>query len=303
MRSSLYVPGNHEKRTLQVFHWGADAVIFDLEDAVPRHQKHDARQLVKRRIAEKPPGNCMTFVRINGLHTGEALADLQAVVQQGLDGVVVPKVESTRDVHIVDWLLEQLERERNLMLQGITITPIIETPQGLMRLQDIAGSVKRLHTVALGLGDLTARTGMAWSGQNPALLGLKAQVVLASAAAGLAPPMDTVFADVNDDEGFIEAARLGRMIGCQGKTCIHPRQVKLANRIFAPDAKEVQEAANIVRAFAQQEQGGTASFTMDGQFVDYAVVEKAKRVLELAESWGLAKSGESINTENTEGLK
>jgi citrate lyase subunit beta/citryl-CoA lyase len=288
IRSALYVPGNHDERTLKVFRYSSDAIIFDLEDAVPLNEKEYARNLVEQRIINKPAGNHVICVRINSIDTQMSFMDIQSIVNQGLDCIVVPKVESVRDIHIVDWLIGQFETIRNLDFQYIKLIPIIETPKGIMNVNQIAKSSKRIKTLAFGQGDFTSQTGMVWDKSNPALITIRSQLVVASAAAGLEAPMDVVYPDINNVEGLKEDAKLGHMIGCQGKTCIHPKQIETINNIYTPNSKVVNQSKKIYEAFVNAERAGVASFTIDGQFVDYAIVEKAKKVLELAEILGVS---------------
>ncbi len=277
----LFAPGNHPRKVEKVFGVGADAVILDLEDAVAIDEKVAARQAVLEAL--KKPRPCKGYVRVNALDTPFCYGDLLAVVGRWLDGVVLPKAESAAHVLTVDWLLTQLERERDLPAGGIDLIPIIETGRGVAAVKEIAGSGPRVKRLAFGAADYTRDIGMRWTLEEGELAPTRAAIVLASRVAGIESPIDTPFLHVGKHRDSLHrTTELARDIGFQGKLCIHPEQIDPVNRVFTPTEKEIAEARKIVEAFAAAEAGGSASIQVDGQFVDYPIVEKAKRTLEMA---------------------
>ncbi len=277
----LFAPGNHPRKVEKVFGVGADAVILDLEDAVAIDEKVAARQAVLEAL--KKPRPCKGYVRVNALDTPFCYGDLLAVVGRWLDGVVLPKAESAAHALTVDWLLTQLERERDLPAGGIDLIPIIETGRGVAAVKEIAGSGPRVKRLAFGAADYTRDIGMRWTLEESELAPTRATIVLASRVAGIEPPIDTPFLHVGKHRDSLHrTTELARDIGFQGKLCIHPEQIDPVNRVFTPTEKEIAEARKIVEAFAAAEAGGSASIQVDGQFVDYPIVEKAKRTLEMA---------------------
>ena len=292
-RSLLFAPGNHPRRVEKAFTLGADAVILDLEDACAASEKVATRPVVVDALRRPRP--CLGYVRINALSTEFAYGDLAAVVQPGVDGLIVPKVESAGDLRIVDWLVAQLERERGLPPGRIDVIPILETGAGLAAVHDIARAGTRTRRLAFGAGDFTLDMGLAWTRDETELLPYRSAIVLASRAAGLEPPLDTVWVDLKDADGFRASAERVRGLGFQGKLCIHPDQVPVANAAFTPSEREVARARRIVAAFAEAEAAGSSSFQLDGQFVDYPILYQARRVLAAVERIAAAGRGGEPN--------
>jgi citrate lyase subunit beta / citryl-CoA lyase len=282
-RSYLFCPGNHPRKVAKVFGAGADAVILDLEDAVAISEKAATRSPVVDAL--HPPRPCRGYVRINGLATGFTFGDLEAVVAPGVDGVVLPKVESVLDLAKIDWLIGELEARRGLAVGQIDLMPILETGPGVANARAICGAAKsggRVRRVSFGAGDYTADMGMDWTRGETECDHARAEIVLASRIAGLEPPIDTVWADLSDADGLVASADKVKAMGFQGKLCIHPSQIEPVHRVFTPSADEVARAERIVEAFDRAEAEGSASIQIDGQFVDYPIVARARRVLMLA---------------------
>jgi citrate lyase subunit beta/citryl-CoA lyase len=276
----LFAPASHERHATKALTSHADAAILDLEDAVETAEKPRARALAAKLIAERPPGpRPAAFVRINGLGTPHAYADLLAVVQPGLDGVMLPKVESPAQLEITDWLLLQLERERGLEPRSITVIPTLETAAGLANLDQIATASPRVRRLSLGAGDLSLDLGISIHVAAELLLWVKIRLVIASRAGRLEGPIDTVFTDLGDADGFGEQARQSRRLGFQGKACIHPHQATIANQVFTPDPEETLRAERLVEAFEAATRSGSAAIVVDGEFVDYPIAEHARQVI------------------------
>ena len=279
-RSFLFCPGNHPRKVAKVFDAGADAVILDLEDAVAVSEKAATRSPVVQALGAPRP--CRGYVRVNALDTGFAFGDLEAVIAPGVDGIVLPKVESATDLAKVDWLMAELEAKRGLVAGGIDLMPILETGPGIANARAICAFGGRLRRVSFGAGDYASDMGLDWTRDEAEFAHARAEVVLASRTAGLEPPVDTVWVDLSDAEGLAASAARVKAMGFQGKMCIHPAQVEPVHRVFTPSADEVARAEKIVAAFEQAEADGSASIQVDGQFVDYPIVARARRVLTLA---------------------
>jgi citrate lyase subunit beta / citryl-CoA lyase len=280
-RSFLFAPGNHERRAAKVFQSGADVAILDLEDAVAVDEKIAARESVVRAL--QVPRSGLGFVRVNGVETPWCWADLQAIVGPGLDGVMVPKVESAAQLQVLDWVLTQLERERGLVVGALPLLPIIETALGERHLEALAVASPRVRRFAFGGADYSLDLDLQWTVGEQEFDYLRSRLVHVSRAAGLAAPIDTVTVQVKEPERFATSAARARQFGLYGKLLIHPDQVALCHEAFAPSAAEVARAQKIVEAFAAAEAEGVASLRVDGEFVDYPVVEKARRVLAAVE--------------------
>ncbi|MCW2238827.1 HpcH/HpaI aldolase/citrate lyase family protein [Azospirillum canadense] len=277
LRSLLFAPGNHPRRVEKAFTLGADAVILDLEDACAVAEKAATRPVVVEALQRPRP--CLGYVRVNALTTDFAYEDLRAVVQAGVDGIVLPKVERPDDLRTADWLVGQLERERGLPVGSTDIIPILESGAGFSALDAIARSGTRVRRFAFGAGDFTLDMGLTWTRDELELLHHRSAIVLASRAAGLEPPIDTVWIDLKDANGFRDSSLRARTLGFQGKLCIHPDQVPAVNAAFTPTEAEVRKARRVIDAFAEAEAKGSSSFQIDGQFVDYPILYQAQRVL------------------------
>jgi len=279
-RSFLFAPANHPRRREKAFTLGADAVILDLEDACAISEKAASRAPAAESMRAKAAS--LGYVRVNPLSTPFAYGDIVETVRPGLDGIVLPKVESAADIATADWLIAQLERERGLAAGSVDLMPIIESAAGVANLREIARASPRVKRLAFGAADFTNDLGLAWTRDELELLAYRAEIVLQSRAAGLEAPVDTVWADVKDAEGFAQSAARARSLGFQGKLCIHPDQVDVVNRAFTPSDAEVAKARRIVEAFTAAEASGSSAIQLDGQFIDYPIMYAARRVVETA---------------------
>jgi citrate lyase subunit beta/citryl-CoA lyase len=277
LRSFLFAPGNHARRVEKALTLAADAVILDLEDAVAISEKPATRGLVVAAFGTPRQGRL--YVRVNAYATEWCYADIVAVARAGLDGIILPKVEAADQLRSVDWLLSALERERGLPIGGIDLVPIIETAVGMSAVGAIAASGSRTKRLAFGAGDYTLDLGMVWSRDEAELLPARSAVVMASRAAGIEPPLDTVWADLRDAEGFARSAEHAAALGFQGKMCIHPDQIAVANAAFSPTEAQLAWAKRVIGAFDEAEAKGLASIQLDGQFIDYPIVQRARQVV------------------------
>jgi citrate lyase subunit beta/citryl-CoA lyase len=278
LRSFLFAPGNHARRVEKALTLDADAVILDLEDAVATSEKKATRDRVAAALGR--PRRAALYVRVNALDTEFCYGDLVAVLRRGLDGVILPKLETAAGLASVEWLTSQLEREHGLAAQSIDLIPIIETARGLAGIDAILAAATRARRVAFGAGDFTRDVNMTWSRDEAELAYARARIVTASRAAGLEAPLDTVWVDLADEAGLEASARTALGLGFQGKMCIHPDQIAVVNRAFTPSEAEAAFAARVVAAFAQAEAAGSAAFQLDGKFVDYPIVYRARQVLQ-----------------------
>jgi citrate lyase subunit beta/citryl-CoA lyase len=278
VRSLLFAPGNHARRVEKALSLDADAVILDLEDAVAIAEKPATRATVAAVLQR--PRRGLLYVRVNAVDTAFCYGDVVSVVQPGLDGIILPKVESAAGLATVDWLLAQLERERALPERSIELIPIIETARGLQQLDAILSTGTRVRRVAFGAGDFTLDVNMIWSRGEAELAHARAAIVTASRAAGIEAPLDTVWVGLTDPEGLEASARTALALGFQGKMCIHPEQIGVVNRVFTPSDAETAFAERVCAAFEKAEAEGSAAIQLDGKFIDYPIVYRAQRVLQ-----------------------
>ena len=282
LRSFLFAPGNHPRKVEKVFQAGADVVILDLEDAVAIAEKPKTRTTVVEALKKQHRG--LGYVRVNSLDTEFAWADFSEIVGPWIDGIVLPKVETADQLQTADWILVQLERQCGLEVGSIDLLPIIETGLGVHNIEEITMTKTRVKRVSFGAGDYTRDMNLVWTGLEQELAYTRGRIVLASRAAVIEPPIDAVFIDLKDNEHLKLSTQKAREFGFQGKLCIHPDQVSLVNDIFTPNAAEVTRAEKIISAFEKAEASGSASIQVDGYFVDYPIVEKARRILKISEN-------------------
>jgi len=280
LRSPLFVPGNNDRRIEKAFELTADAVIMDLEDACPVSEKKAGRAAVASALAKKPKKP--TMVRVNGLETAFAYQDILAIVGPHLQAIMLPKAETAKQIAILDWLLNQLELDRGLRLGAIGIVPLVETTAGVSNAALIACASNRVRMLAFGAADYTLDLGCQWSRNELELLLPRQALVAASRLAGIEPPLDTPWIALDDENGFSESVARSRVLGFQGKLCIHPNQLPAVNSAFQPTDEELRKATAIIAAFEKAQAEGSAAIRMDGGFVDYPVVERARRVVATA---------------------
>ena len=253
-------------------------MILDLEDAVAIAEKPATRGAIVAAYAQPRTG--LLYVRVNAADTQFCHGDFTAIVRAGLDGIVLPKVESAATIQTIDWLLGNLERERGLEVGRIDLIPIIETARGLTNTETILGAGTRVKHCAFGAGDFTLDVNMIWSRAESELAYARARVVTASRATGIEAPLDTVWVDLQDEEGLEASTRCALALGFQGKMCIHPNQIAVVNRVFTPTNAEIDFAERVVAAFAEAEKAGSAAIQLDGKFIDYPIVYRAQRTLD-----------------------
>ena len=286
IRVALFAPGIKERVMTKALESGADAVLFDLEDSVPVASKAEARALVAQAIdgAAGRAAPALT-VRVNAAATGMQDDDLAAIVRPGLEAVFMPKVETTAEVQHAAALLDRLESERGMKSDAVEIVLMIESARGVYRCYDLINASPRVATTCIGGardGDLQTDLGCGWSLEGIELMYARSKILLDTRAAGKAWPLDGVFSDLEDEAGLIQDTRLSARLGYVGRTVIHPRQIAPVREAYAVAEADVQYYQRVVSEFEAVEKTGTAAITIDGRLVDYAMYQRAKRVLELA---------------------
>ena len=285
LRSWLFTPGSDARKLSKAAAGDADALIFDLEDAVAESRKAEARLLVAeetRRCGKDRP----VYVRVNSVPTGLIADDLAAICMPELAGVWLPKAETVEDVRHTDDLLTKLEAERSMPVRSVNLLLSFETARGVEDAYELARASKRVTAVSAGTaegGDLHAEMGGLWSDDVGTVPFVRARVALAGRAAGLRCIIDGACTRL-DDPTVARSASAARAAGYSGKMAIHPRHVAAIHAAFAPTEEEVGHANEVIKAFAAAEAAGTAAIAVGGRMIDYAMVVNARRVLAEAEA-------------------
>lgn len=284
-RSWIFMPGNKEKMLDKSPTLGADCVVWDLEDGVPRAEKPAARELIASKLADlpamlqavqEPP---RYYVRINGTASGVTEEDLRAAVSPHLAGIMMPKVESADEVRLVASYLAALERERGIPEGRTRIIATFETALGVARALEIAWASDRIEGLCFGAEDFTLDLGTSRSREGSELFYARSATVLAAAAARV-QAIDTVFSDLNDEEGLRQECARVRQLGFSGKCAIHPRQLPVINQAFSPSDAELEYARRVVEAYEEAQKAGLGVIAVDGKMVDPPVVERSRSLIE-----------------------
>ncbi len=272
-RSVLYMPAANERALEKAKEIAADALIFDLEDAVAPDAKDDARDRACAALRTGGYGNREIAIRANGQGTKWHDADLEAIAQVGPDAVLVPKVNSAEEVRAIEASLERFGAPAHTKIWAM-----LETPIAILNAYEICASSERLTLLVMGTNDLIKELhAQRVSDRSPLMSALGLSVLAARAANKVI--LDGVFNDINDVDGFTNECRQGCAMGFDGKTLIHPSQVEPCNEAFAPNAQEVEYARRVILAFDEAHADGRGVVTIDGRMIENLHVDEARRVL------------------------
>ena len=285
-RSFLFAPGNVARRVEKALTLDADALIVDLEDSVAIAEKAATRKSAA--AALERPRRPRGYVRVNAPSSPFCFSDLNEVLHAKVEGVVLPKVESAADLHAIDWLMWNLERERGIAEGTIDLMPQIETAAGVQRVDRIlqARNLRpyrgpwRVKRVCFGAADYANDIGLSPTLEEPELADARARIVLASRAAGMENPIDSPWFHFKEVEAFGRALERSRRGGFQGRCCVHPDQIAPVNAAYMPAREELAAAERIVAAFREAESRGQAAIQVDGQMIDYPVAHRAQALLD-----------------------
>lgn len=284
-RSMLFVPGNNPGMIRDAHIYGSDSIMFDLEDSVSVNEKDAARFLVYNALMSLRYGKKELVVRINDLASGLGIEDLEAIVRARPHCIRLPKTECAQDVIDCEKEIARIEREAGIPVGSTNMMAAIEGARGVLNAMEIAFSSSRLIGIALGAEDYVTdlRTTR---GDGTELFFARNMILNAARAAGI-DALDTVFSDVNDEEGFIKEAQLIRQLGFDGKSVINPRQIPPLHAVFMPSEKDVLKAQAIVDALEEAEKRGSGVASLNGKMIDKPVALRAQYMLELAAAAGV----------------
>ncbi|HER9903392.1 TPA: citrate (pro-3S)-lyase subunit beta [Streptococcus pyogenes] len=284
-RTMMFVPGANAAMLRDAPLFGADSVMFDLEDSVSLKEKDTSRALVHFALKTFDYSSVETVVRVNGLDSCGAL-DIEAVVLAGVNVIRLPKTETAQDIVDVEAVIERVERKNGIEVGRTRMMAAIESAEGVLNAREIAKASKRLIGIALGAEDYVTNMKTRRYPDGQELFFARSMILHAARAAGIAA-IDTVYSDVNNTEGFQNEVRMIKQLGFDGKSVINPRQIPLVNEIYTPTKKEIDHAKQVIWAIREAESKGSGVISLNGKMVDKPIVERAERVIALATAAGV----------------
>ncbi len=287
-RSMLFLPGNNPNMLINGNCFGADAVIFDLEDAVSPQEKDAARVLVRNTMRYMDFASCETIVRINSIDTDYWREDIDFVLPEKPNLILLPKTSTPADIIAADEYMTEVEKKNNLEVGSVGLIALIETALGVENAYQIATSTKRVKALFLGAEDLTADLQCKRTKAGREIEYARTRLLVAARAAGI-DVYDTPFVDVNDDEGMHSDAIVSKELGFSGKASISPRHVEVINEVFTPTEAEINYAYEVVEAIKLAKQMGKGAISLYGKMIDAPIVARAERTIAIAEALGIQR--------------
>ncbi|MBR2727765.1 MAG: HpcH/HpaI aldolase/citrate lyase family protein [Solobacterium sp.] len=266
--------------------YGCDSIMLDLEDAVAENQKDAARFSLYHALKSIDYGDTEVIVRINGLDTTHWQEDVRVCVAGGADGIRIAKCESAEDVRTVEKAVEAAEEEFGVEKGRTLLMAALESPKGILNAYEICTASERMFGVAISGGDFRKSMQTTPQPDGIDMLYARGHMILAARAAGI-QCFDTVFTDLNDDEGFRREVLQNKAMGFDGKSLINPRQIRFVHEVYTPTEKEVVYAEKVVRSIRENTEKGLGVFTVDGKMIDIAFLPGAERTLRLAKACGM----------------
>ena len=288
LRSMLFLPGNNPNMLINGNCLGADAVIFDLEDAVAPAEKDAARILVRNTMRYMDFGTCGRIVRINSIVTPYWRQDLEQILPYKPDLILLPKTGCAADILEADRYITELEQKLGIPENTVGLMALIETAMGVENAFSIASACKRIRALFLGAEDLTADLRCKRTKEGREIEYARTRLVVAARAANI-DVFDTPFTDVNDDEGIVVDAELAKALGFSGKASISPRHVEVINRVFSPTVAEIDYAYEVVEAIRIAKEQGKGAIALRGKMIDAPIVARAERTISMAVEMGLGR--------------
>ena len=277
-RSLIFVPGNNSRFLEKAKKLSADIVCFDLEDSVPDSEKKNARKLIKDALKMRSEYLSQVYVRTNSPVSGKIPDDLKEIVQKGIDGIVIPKVNNAKELKKIEKTLASLEKKRKL--SKIELMPSIESSEGVTNTHEIASASKRISALIFGVFDLLNDLGIEYTKQSEGAKYARAKIPLDARSAGIYA-LDAIWQDLKDEKGLIEDCKIGKSLGYVGKTIIHPDQISITNKAFYPNNLEIEWAKKVCESYEKSINKGKGATTVDGKMIDEVHYKRAKSLLEL----------------------
>ena len=277
-RSLIFVPGNNPRFLEKAKKIQADIVCFDLEDSVPDNEKTSARKLIKTALKSRSEYSSSIFVRTNSPLSGKITSDLKEIIQKGIDGIVIPKVNNVTELKKIQKTLSGLEKSKKL--KPIQIIPSIESAEGVVNSYPIASFGKRVTAIVFGIFDLLNDLGVEYTKDSPGGKYSRYKIPVDAAAAGIAA-IDGIWQDLNDLKGLQKDCNFGKSLGYAGKSVIHPDQISMVHKSFYPNKTEISWAQKVCNVYLKSTKKGKGATTVDGKMIDEVHYKQAKALLDI----------------------
>ena len=277
-RSLIFVPGNNSRFLEKAKKLESDIVCFDLEDSVPDIEKVNARKLIKNALKSRKLYKSSIFVRTNSPTSGKIPNDLKEVIQKGIDGIVIPKVNNVKELQKIVKTLCGLEKKQKL--KPIQIIPSIESAEGVVNTYNIASFGKRIPAVVFGVFDLLNDLGVEYTKESEGEKYSRGKIPVDAHAAGIVA-IDAIWQDLKDSKGFQKDCKTGRSLGYSGKSVIHPDQISVVHKSFSPNKTEILWAEKVCKVYSESTKKGKGATTVDGKMIDEVHFKQAQALLEL----------------------
>ena len=277
-RSLIFVPGNNPRFLEKAKKIQADIVCFDLEDSVPDNEKTSARKLIKNALKSRSEYSSSIFVRTNSPLSGKISSDLKEIIQKGIDGIVIPKVNNVTELKKIQKTLSVLEKSKKL--KPIQIIPSIESAEGVVNSYQIASFGKRVTAIVFGIFDLLNDLGVEYTKDSPGGKYSRYKIPVDAAAAGISA-IDGIWQDLNDLKGLQKDCNFGKSLGYSGKSVIHPDQISMVHKSFYPNKTEISWAEKVCTVYLESTKKGKGATTVDGKMIDEVHYKQAKALLDI----------------------
>jgi len=277
-RSLIFVPGNNPRFLEKAKKIQADIVCFDLEDSVPDDEKTNARKLIKSALKSRKSYQSSIFVRTNSPTSGKIPFDLKEIIQKGIDGVVIPKVNNIAELKKIEKIISELEKTRKL--KPIQLIPSIESAEGVVNTFSISSFGKRVSAVVFGIFDLLNDLGVEYTKESEGAKYSRTKIPVDAHAAGVAA-IDAIWQDLKDSKGLEKDCKIGKSLGYSGKSIIHPDQIPVVHKLFHPSKSEILWAENVCKTYLESTKKGKGATTVDGKMIDEVHFKQAQTLLEL----------------------
>jgi citrate lyase subunit beta / citryl-CoA lyase len=281
LRSLLFVPGNNQRFLEKAKTLSADIVCFDLEDSVPLEEKKSARNIIKEALEKRTAYQAEIYVRTNSPVSGLIEEDLAAIVQKGIDGIVIPKVNNASEIKKIEKILINLEKKRKL--KPIELMASIESTEGVVNAYSIASASKRVSSLIFGVFDLLNDLGIEYTKQAEGAKYARAKIPIDARAAGKYA-LDAIWQDLNDEDGLEQDCTIAKNLGYTGKTIIHPNQIQVTHRIFYPTRSEVEWAKKVIDAYVSAKKKKKGATKVEGKMIDEVHFKRAQTLLQSVNS-------------------